>query len=68
MLEKFTTFTASCDACGVEELDTEETDFRDAVSAVKMAGWKIQRDKHGNWEHLCPDCRSMDCTDDFGED
>lgn len=45
----------TCDICG----DTlpEEYDFSDAVQAMKDAGWKIQRNDDGEWEHFCPECR-----------
>lgn len=40
-----------CEDCS-EYFETETSDFRDAVDAVKGAGWLIIRTSE--WEHRCP--------------
>jgi hypothetical protein len=59
-LDKHTsTFVCTCDTCGQEELDTDDDSFMFAVEAVKKAGWRIRKDKTGEWTHECPTCREI---------
>jgi hypothetical protein len=46
-----------CDSCA-DSLDTEETDFSEAVATMRGAGWNAQRvGEPGDWLHRCPECR-----------
>ena len=45
-----------CDFCG-EVLFTEQDDFSEALAVLKEDGWRARKDKHGQWEHVCPDCQ-----------
>lgn len=45
----------NCDGCSEVE-DTETDDFMDALSIVKKAGWRIQKDVGNEWIHWCPIC------------
>jgi hypothetical protein len=67
MLEKHITFVADCDHCGTKSMDTDEHDFMAAVQRIKRAGWKVQRDGHGNWEHVCPGCQEDNLGEDFDD-
>ena len=44
-----------CDNCG-EELDTDETEFVDALDVLREEGWKAFK-VSGDWVHHCGDCR-----------
>lgn len=44
-----------CDTCG-EALDTETSDFRDAVEMLRAEGWTAVP-FGSTWHHRCPDCR-----------
>lgn len=54
-LEKTITFVASCDFCS-NDLDTDETEFMDAVSKIKGEDWKVFKDYRQEWAHKCPVC------------
>jgi len=46
-----------CDRCSTE-LDTEESDFQEAVATMRGAGWTATRiGQPGDWEHICPEHR-----------
>lgn len=61
-LEKGTTdFVATCDFCS-EFLETEETNFHDAVAEIKKHGWAVFKE-NGEWNHMCPSCRDDESRD-----
>lgn len=49
----------TCDNCE-DIFETQEQDFRTAVSSLKGEGWKIvKNDETNQWEHYCPDCAEV---------
>ena len=48
-----------CDVCG-EQPEGAVTmtfeSFEDARSFASNEGWKVRKDKAGNWENVCPGC------------
>lgn len=52
-----------CDACG-EELETNESDFSEALRELRRAGWKAEK-VDGYWEHTCDACGCENDLDDF---
>ena len=55
MIEKFRGYYKPvCSICG-EELPAEP-DFIFATRAMRTAGWKIQKNEDGEFEHICPTC------------
>lgn len=44
-----------CDDCD-DFLDTDERDFRLAVSVAKSSNWLITKDDDDEWQHICPRC------------
>jgi hypothetical protein len=54
----------SCDTC--DEVWTpprlgrgsEPRDWNESWNAAKAAGWRAIKNKRGEWEHACPECRS----------
>lgn len=44
-----------CDGCGAV-LETEKSDFNEAMSAMREAEWKPEKAGAG-WEHYCPGCQ-----------
>ena len=65
MLEKQTTFIATCDFCP-NDFDTEEFTFVDGIEAIKRAGWSVFKEK-GEWRHKCDACKEQEADRDFGE-
>lgn len=56
-------YEAHCDSCS-EARDCPDAEyFSDAVTDLKLAGWKIEK-RDGEWRHLCPDCHGAKA--DFG--
>lgn len=56
MIDKYgSEYTLSCDVCG-DEAPQSFDDFYEVVEYKKENGWKSQKDEHGNWEDVCPDC------------
>ena len=45
-----------CDDCGVE-INTRETEFREALEVLKIEGWSYEKTSSG-WEHFCEGCSS----------
>jgi hypothetical protein len=52
-------FTLSCDYCG-DECDESFETFLDAVAYKKDKDnkWASVKDKHGDWQELCPSCNT----------
>ena len=47
-----------CDECG-DDFNTDETDFLEALQAVKDEGWLVQRNNEDTeWMHICNECAS----------
>lgn len=46
---------ASCDACSEEIEFADAESFNDALTDLKLAGWKPVQ-VNGVWEHRCPAC------------
>jgi Fe2+ or Zn2+ uptake regulation protein len=44
-----------CDSCN-EVLETETSDFDDALSILKREEWKAEK-IGGVWIHACPECK-----------
>jgi len=51
-------FTPVCDYCEAR-LPAGES-FMEAVDIRKQAGWKSRKDKHGDWEDMCPECQEAE--------
>ena len=49
-------FYINCDGCSEYYMHDIEGDFLGAILAVKEIGWRLRKDKDGNWEHFCPMC------------
>lgn len=65
MFEKHSiSYVAHCDFCS-ETQDTGETDFYDAISAIKAKKWTVFK-AYGEWNHQCPSC-SEDAREEFRE-
>lgn len=47
--------TFVCDECG-DELETDETDFTDALDKFKDDGGVATKRAGGDWQHICIDC------------
>jgi hypothetical protein len=47
-------FVVECDSCP-EVLDTETSDFPEALDMMKREGWNIRKIA-GEWLHGCPKC------------
>lgn len=61
-LEKYCrTFEAQCDFCP-ENIDTNETAFRDAVVSTQCEGWRAYKTS-GEWFHKCPSCCDSGAND-----
>lgn len=45
-----------CDECE-DTFDTDTDNFEEAVKAVKDKGWRMFKNKNGDWEHYCSECR-----------
>jgi hypothetical protein len=43
-----------CDHCA-ETLDTDESDFGDALAVLRDSGWKAVKEGD-EWSHRCDDC------------
>lgn len=50
----YRTYSAECDVCG-DILETDESDFLDAVATVRQNDW-VARRCDGVWTHTCPSC------------
>lgn len=47
-----------CDECD-DELDTNKSDFYEALEAIKTEGWVVKRnDDDTDWMHICNECAS----------
>ena len=46
-------YVVECDKCS-SFIGIDSEDFTDAVDTAKQQGWKIRKDKDGDWIHLCP--------------
>lgn len=44
-----------CDDCS-DVLDTEESDFSDALRAMRNEGWHSEKEAD-DWSHYCPRCK-----------
>lgn len=55
-------YVATCDDCD-EELLIVETDFYEALEAMRRENWRITK-KGGEWHHECNTCQAPD-ADDF---
>jgi len=56
----FGTTTIYCDGCDEEqEFDGFDghVDFHKAIKEAKEYGWKMYKDKDGEWAHYCIDCK-----------
>ena len=49
--------TVVCDECG-DELETDETDFTDALDTFKRDGGVATKSPAG-WRHICIDCAAV---------
>jgi hypothetical protein len=51
-------FVWRCDGCGLTAEFTrgQPGTFRAAVDELKARGWRISRDRHGEWNHRCAKC------------
>lgn len=59
--------TFSCDEkhC-YEEYHADTSNFNAALEKMKAEGWKVKKDKDGEWCHTCPGCQEDD--NDVNED
>lgn len=48
-------FVAYCSTCG-EGVETDKYKFGEAVEHIKDEGWKVFKDKLGEWNHVCNNC------------
>ena len=46
-----------CDNCD-EEKQVASHNFVEAWESAKEDGWRCFKNDEGEWEHICPDCRS----------
>jgi hypothetical protein len=46
----------TCDFCSTEVLEIECNDFSDVINVMKDNGWKVYKDRSGEWVHECFDC------------
>lgn len=54
----FRGFDIECDKCGQSQyLDFDWGNFRGAIAEAKTSGWKIFKDEHEDWIHICRDCQ-----------
>jgi len=57
MIEKeFFGYVINCDKCSNYLNCDVYDDFQGAIDLAKEKGWKIRKDKNGDWEHICPVC------------
>ena len=50
-----------CDRCGTPA-DESFVNFTGAVAFKQRGGWKSRKDKHGDWEDICPECLELEAT------
>ncbi len=49
-------FVAHCSTC--ERLtETDEVCFNAAVAHIQDLGWKVFKDRSGEWQHICSKCK-----------
>ena len=54
----FTGFDIDCDKCGQSQyLDYNWDNFQGAIAEAKESGWRIFKDEHEEWIHICRDCQ-----------
>ncbi len=57
----FTGFDLICDECGeTVYLDYDWDQFKAAVADAKEMGWKIRKNRDGQWENICPECQEAE--------
>lgn len=55
---EFNDWDLACDGAGCDESDFfDDPDFQDMIDEIKSNGWKITKNKFGEWVHYCPECR-----------
>ncbi len=52
----FEEMTVWCDKCSAS-IDFEG-EWMECIEELKKEKWLIRRDEFGEWEHICPVCRS----------
>ena len=56
-------FVFSCDGCGLSRrLRGGPGSFLACVSEIKNRGWRISRDRDGDWSHHCGKCRKSEAA------
>ena len=50
-------YSFQCDTCS-RPTERYEGDFKTALAAAKLDGWRAYMDKVGAWCHACPACAS----------
>jgi len=50
-------FELECDECGHFETFEVDGDFQLMIHEAKEGGWLIKPDGHGDWKHVCPECK-----------
>lgn len=48
-----------CDECEESELDSNTSDFQEALEVLKMNSWTYLN-IDGEWVHICPNCNPDD--------
>lgn len=48
-------FICDGDECH-DHLETNESNFTQALEVLKEEGWRSERQRGNEWKHYCPDC------------
>lgn len=60
----FCEMTVCCDNCHEEEEVVGE--WQECIDILKRKGWKIFKDRYGEWTQDCPDCvKGSTAEEDF---
>lgn len=56
------TITFQCDGerCN-DEYDGDSDQFNETLADMKRNGWRVVKDRDGEWCHYCPDCGPKEC-------
>lgn len=49
-------YDVTCDFCSSEYLEMEVETFSDVINGIKDLGWRVFKDRTGEWKHECFEC------------
>ena len=51
------TYSVRCDYCVHGVLTVKARGYIDTQNEIEKRGWTVGRDRRGDWQHRCPDCK-----------